>query len=270
MTTPQPTISLNFVPLERGEREPIDLVLLEQREWRPYAGIVTKANMVRYLARILYGDQWQEQVDCGFSGDAIIIGIYVFPLRPGVQFRLAATIGELSDGDYEEREEQESVHFSLERETSLRHPALQVLDAKWLTGPYLAGGIKTAPPQLSVSGQRLLAPVPVYGSVQVTTIVPRWLFLQTVPWSVAQTALTGGWSEFAVCYPPPGRPVALELSAPPGAQEMAELGLPCGYSFRGEVNWPEDDSWPPKESGGKVKRISGDYCALELDREELQ
>ncbi len=270
MSAQQSALSLDFVPRDGGAREPIDLVLLEQREWRPYAGIVTKANMVRYLARILYGDQWQEQIDCGLSGDAIIIGIHVFPLRPGVRFRLAATIGELSDGDYEEIEERESVHFNLEREANLRHPALRVIDTKWLTGPYLAGGIKTAPPALSVSGQRLTAPVPVFGSVLVTCIVPRWLFLLTLPWETAQPALAGGWSEFAVCYPPPGRPVALELSAPPGAQEMAELGLPCGYSFRGEVNWPEDDSWPPKESGGKVKRISGDYCALKLDSEELQ
>ena len=55
MSAQQPALSLDFVPRDGGAREPIDLVLLEQREWRPYAGIVTKANMVRYLARILYG-----------------------------------------------------------------------------------------------------------------------------------------------------------------------------------------------------------------------
>lgn len=262
----QAAFSFSFSPQE-GVREPIDLVLLEQREWRPYAGIVTKANMVRYLARILYGDQWQEQIDCGLSGDAIVIGIYVYPLRPGVRFRLAATIGELSDGDYDEVEERESVHFNLEQEARLRHPALRVIDAKWLAGPYLAGGVKTAPPALRVAGQRLFTAVPVFGSVHVTTVVPRWLFLLTVNWDAAASALTGGWAEFAACYPPPGRPVALGLSAPPGAQEMAELGLPCGYSFHGSSSWPQDDNWPPKETGGKTKRISGDYCSLTLEQE---
>ena len=242
-----------------------ELILLEQKEWRGYTGVLTALNLVRYLAKLFYSDEWQEQIDCGFSGDDLVITLYVYPLRPGVAHRLAVTAGQLSEGEWEEIQETETVTFGLEQATTLKHPASSIVSAKWLTGPYASGGVKIAPPALSVSGRELRAPVPVFGSVQLTTMVSRTAYILAIPGDEAIELLKQGWSEYAVGMPHGGLPVGLALTPPPGAEEMAQSGQECGRGFSGSVAWPEDGG--PPQGQKHNKRIIYDYCSFKFKRE---
>lgn len=253
--------------------ESSDLLLLEQEQWK--RGRLSKAGLVRYLARLLYrqteegaGDRL---VDCNLDSDnMILLGLYVYPLRERVQYRLAATIGNLAGGEYEECVETESVQFTLTTSATLKHPASRLWPTRWLAGPWDAEGRRLSDPPLSLDSadRRILStPAPIYGTALVTTTVPRWVWMIELDWdSVARPALLEGWSEFAVAWPPPGRPVALPLTAPPGAEEMALNNTGCGRSV--SVTVEPAGNWPPKETGGKTKTIKCRYCELECDEDE--
>lgn len=272
-----PTLSLPLnISGTKSTPAPSDLLLIEQKEWK--RGRLSKAGLVRYLARVLYSNTEEGTadlsaglIDCNLNSDnMILLGLYVYPLRERVQYRLAATIGNLAGGEYEECVETESVQFTLTTSATLKHPASRLWPTRWLAGPWDAEGRRLSDPPLSLDSadRRILStPVPIYGTALVTIAVPRWVWLLELDWdSVARPALLEGWSEFAVAWPPPGRPVALPLTAPPGAEEMALTNKGCGRSVSGTVG--PAGNWPPTESGGKTKTIKCRYCELECDADE--
>lgn len=261
------TLSIPFAPPSAADATE-DLVLLEQKEWAKRTGLLTRAGMVRWLDAVLYrqGNGASGLMDCGLNagGDLEII-LYAYPLRPGVRFRLVTTIGQLVGGDYEEIEESESVSLDMTAEASINHPALRIRSASWLVGPYNPDGNPIPAPPLWTDGRRIIAPRPMYGSVHLTLIVPRYTWRLVLPWAEAAALVMAGWSEFAVCLPPPGRPVALALNTPPGFEELVESGEDCG-SARTTITHKDGD-WPP-ECPPADKTVKCDYCALECERSE--
>ena len=259
----QASLSIRYLARPRPSRSPLDLLMIEQEEWADYTGALTALNMARYLGRLLYSDSYQEQVDCGWDGSRLAITLHIYPLRQGVQFRLAATVGELDGGTYDLIEESESVSFSLSTSASLRHPASSVLATKWLTGPYTTGGRRISPPALAVGGREVISPVPLFGSVALTLQVPRYSYLLTVEGEQASQLLQAGWSEFAAAFPAGGRPVGLAITPPPGAEELAKKQAACGRgSFSGSVKWPDDKE---PVAVPKNKKLKGNYCTLEIE-----
>jgi len=259
MPTP---LSLTFTPPETAP-SPEDALILEQERWAWNTGVLTQLAFIRWLNAALYGRGTTEGlVNCGLDADGNIrIRIHIYPIRD-VPFRLLTTIGTLSERQSEMIEEQHSLSYTLTDTASIPHPATRIIAARWLSGPYQTGGNKIAPPPLILEGQTVRTGLPVYGSVQVTVLVPRYTSTVTVPWESASARLQQGWSEWVAAYPPPYRPVALAITAPPGAQEMAESGLECGYHGRLRVNDPQD--WPPSASP-EDKHITCHYCELECD-----
>lgn len=245
--------------------------LLEQREWKAATGVLTRAAAVLYLDRLLYGDDEDETpgrglVDCGLTDGKLVIVLYVYPQRPGGRApRLAASIGETSAPESEEIEEEETLDFQFEAEAGLRHPALRVLAANWLTGPWNEHGDKVAPPPMTVDGRvlRLAGGAPVYGSVLVRTLVRRWTAAVTVDWAEAVESLNEGWGEIVALYPADAPPVALALAAPPGAAEMAASGRPCGRHYSVRVGG-EEETWPPTCPPAD-KYVWCDYCKGECE-----
>ena len=80
-----------------------------------------------------------------------------------------------------------------------------------------------------------------------------------IPWAEAKTLLAAPvWSEWAVCLPAPGRPVALAISANRGAADMAKSGKDSGREEFFSVNGDENE-WPP-EADAADKHLDCDYC----------
>ena len=244
-----------------------ETLLLEQREWKASTGILTRAAAALYLDRLLYGDDETNPaagiMDCGLTDGRLLIGVYVYPLAD-MPFRLAASIGDMGAPEYAEIEEEAGLNFEIADSASLSHPARRVLSAQWLTGPYNESGDKVAPPPMTVDGRTLrLSGGAVYGSVQVKLLVPRWTAILAVAWADAAASLNQGWGEHVVAYPSDAPPVALDLTAPPGAEEMAASGAECGNTFRGSIRRTEED-WPPIAEP-KNKYVDCDYCKGECD-----
>lgn len=265
---------ITYTPVASAE-EPRDLLLLEQGKWGNYCGVLTRANLARYLKQAFFGEPRprEEEVEdggfvncCGFGSD-LHIPVHVYLPAGDVPYRLRATTGSVGEGLLQDITERETVTFNLEREASIRHPAQAIVAARWLTGPWTTGGADVAPPPLSVSGQTVRSPIPVFGSVELTLLVRRWRHVLSINAEEAEALLTSGWAEFVVGLPSGGRPVGLEIAEPPGAAELAKTGLPCGRGRgggSGRVEDPADDPGEPKASGAD-KHISCDYCELECD-----
>lgn len=264
---------VNYTPRATSARAERDLILLEQKKWGAYCGVLTRARLARYLKDWFTGEAKTEEemeaespVDCcGYGGD-LAIPLHVYEIEPGVGYRLLSTCGKLDEGVLETVAQKESVSFNMEREASISRPAVAVESARWLTGPWTTGGASVAAPVLTVSGRNVRAPIPLFGSVELTLKTRRWAHILSIPKDEVEALLIGGWAEFAVGLPDGGRPVALEIEEPPGAAELALLGLPCGGGSgggSGRINTPDGDE-PPKAQP-EDKHIKCDYCELECE-----
>ena len=259
------SLSINYTPADSSQADPLDLLILEQKEWSGYTGHLTKVKLAMYLRALLAGEDPEEDiVDCGW-GDTLDITVYAYRLYPDVIFRLVSTVGELGALREESIIERETISFEMNDNVELNHPAKKIRSARWLTGPYTEGGIKLGhQPELTINGLAIESAMPLYGSVWLEVEVERTMATISISREEAIPLLAVGWSEFCVGLPRGGRPVALELEAPPGAEELAKKNKPCGRGNTVEITGPdEDEITAPKAD----KLITGDYCTLELDGE---
>lgn len=256
-----PELSFRYSRPDRATEER-DLLLLEQASWGAYTGVLTKAGLARYLRAALYGAEGDAGIDCGLSDDGLAIVIYAWPLAPGVTFRLRSSVGELGEVLIDAVSSAESVSFALTDHAGLRHPADYVESVRWLTGPFNSAGEAIAPPALTVSGRELSLPEPVWGSVWIRTASTRYTCGLSIPRDQAEPLLAAGWSEYVIGLPEGGRPVALALTPPPGAEDLARTGAACGRSVSVRVLGP-DKKRPTAQP--KDKTVKCDYCALECE-----
>ena len=261
------TSTLSFVyrarPAETAQSR--DLLLLEQAEWGTYSGVLTRVNLARYLQGALYNESTEGTVTCGWDGGALGIIVHAYPLTAGLIYRLSATAGEIPVRNLERTSESATLQYTLTQSASLPHPALVITAVRWLTGPYKRGGSRVAPPGLSIDGQdrriiRILGE-PVYGSLALSYTVQRDNAVLKLDADAARACLEAGWSEWVIGAPSGGRPVALELTAPPGAEEQAQYGTQCGR-WRLHVN-PAGPSERPAQPADK--HVTCNYCELKCD-----
>lgn len=269
---PEQSLHIAYTPRSTGRASSRDLVLLEQEPWDAHCGVLSRVNLLDYLASTLYQRDHpadRQYVNCGMGADGSMqIGLCVYRLSAGIAYRLAATIGEISEVQEDEIAEQQSISYTLGTEARLSHPAAAIDSVRWLTGPYAVGGGLAAKPALTIDpvDRRIVrSSARVYGSVLLETRVERGVAALAISADVAEAALMAGWSEIAVCRPAGGRPVGLELSAPPGAAERARSDSKCGRSYSASIK-PADHGPPAAQPEDKT--IHCDYCTLECDEDE--
>lgn len=244
-----------------------DLLLLEQAEWGTYSGVLTRVNLARYLGAALYNESAEGTVKCGWDGGALGIIVHAYPLTSGLIYRLTATAGEIPVRTLAQINESATLQYTLTQSANLRHPAQVITGARWLTGPYKRGGSRVAPPGLSIDGQdrriiRILGE-PVYGSLALSYTVQRDNAVLKLDAATARACLESGWSEWVIGAPSGGRPVALPLTAPPGAEEQAQYGTQCGrWSLHVH---PADSGERPAQPADK--HIACNYCELKCEDE---
>lgn len=249
-----------------------ELVLLEQTRWSNYLGLLTRVNLLRYLRAQFFPDSGEDEqesfVTCGFDADGgLTLGLSVYELAHDVRWKLQSSIGTTSPVSRITSAETQSVSFNMSDESMLNHPAESIISARWLTGPYDLSGNRISAPALFIDGadRRLVrAQQAVFGSVALRVQVQAAIYTIKLSAEAAEQALLAGWSESAVCLPEGGRPVALSLTAPPGAAELAESGQPCGHHISVKVT--HNPGGPPSAQP-EDKIINCDYCSLECDEE---
>lgn len=257
---------IRYTPRPSSAPDERDLILLEQEKWGGYCGLLTRGGLAKYLRQYFFGGQRpadeesESVVNCCGYGGPLAIAIYVYELKPGVSYSLRTTVGELGAGVLETIIERESVTFNMEKTASIRHPAAAVRAARWLTGPWTTGGADVAAPALSVSGREVVSPIPLFGTAELALETRRWRHVLSIPKDDAEALLQSGWAEFVVGLPSGGRPVGLEVTEPPGSEELAKTGVGCGRGrggVSGHIESPEEDE-PTAQP--EDKHIHCEYC----------
>lgn len=261
--------SVRYSPSAADAESGAELLQLEQKNWRTYSGVLSRVGLLRYLRALTSGNATNDEqfVRCDWDGGQLSLTVYAYPLRAGISYQLRATVGALSSMQKKIVRETESVSFTLTESASLSHPALRVLSQRWLTGPYDAAGQITTAPALSidaVSRRILRASRAVFGVVWLVTECERGEAQVVISADAAAAAVKAGFSEFLVGLPTGGRPVALSLSAPPGAAELAGKKHRCGRSSHISVRGAEHQ--PPIPEAEDIV-LHCDYCTLTCDEE---
>lgn len=267
---------VTYTPIPTAEQAR-DLLLLEQEDWGE-CGELTWGGLVRYMrdlfrppSSIAGGDPFavagggENYVDCCGYGADLRIPLYVYELVDGVIFDLQVTAGELDRFPLETIEERDTASFALTREVDIRHPAQRIIRARWLTGPWTTGGADVPAPELTVDGRTVRSPIPLFGLVELTLEVRRWKHVLNIPADEAEELLVNGWAEFAVVLVDGGRPVGLEITPPPGAEELAKNGEECGRGGHYKQKEPEDEE-PVAQPEDKIIRC--EYCEAKCDDED--
>jgi len=261
MTSPRLTI-----PVTGPSAATLDLLLIEQQEWSAYTGVVTSSRMVRALRTMLYGDEYQETLNCGVVDGNVVCAVYVYPRQRGLDYQFAASYGNLSDRSEEDVVEEETLNFSLATSVTPTHPPLEVIAASWVADVvYDVAGNRIAAPALMIDGQNIVADtggMKIYGSVAVRYRTERHAYTLTVPRrddavDNFYSAVVYGWYEGGLNWE--------EIEMPPGIEVFeADAAAVCGSSG-GSASIPEDDDDGPYDQPVTAnRRTTVDYCFQEI------
>lgn len=251
---------LTEITSRNAGRESIVRIMLDQDGYLPCTGEVTKAAMVRFLADLIYQSGESAGVQCGMDGDvaALLVSAYLFD--PGLNYRLLATYGLLSEGARHEREITETLQFKLTDEVSVKYPVAAISSVNWLS-PFVRDKDfnKLEPKPDLAPGDELKtikSSVACYGSAKVvyTTVVDSYILNIPPREDVEENKYS---SVVYAVYS--GRPVWLVTDPPPGAEEMEGdcAGQDTGHLGR-PPKWPSD---LPKAYANRAIRIN--YCTTE-------
>jgi len=233
-------------------------VFIEQTDYAPYTGQVTRYAMAVLLDNLLFDKDKELPTDCGIVGGAFMTVVLFYPSPAELPFTAHVSRGDLGPGQVENSSRSEIINFRLDQTASLRYPAQEITGVEWLTDTFDAK-LQPAPrPSLSLSGQSsVMASAKIYGAARITytvrvqihslVIAGREESIENKYSSVAYAVYSGGvdW---------------LELSAPPGAEDYDG---DCKHGG-GQVTPDDDPDDPEPDADGADRTIKIDYCSREI------
>lgn len=243
----------------------LDLLQIEQSDWSTATGRVSKGGMFRSLREMLYGEDAGQQVDCGFTSGSVVCLIDVYPLEPGLAYQFAASYGFLSDRYEETAVETELLNFSLVDTVTPSHPAREIQRAEWVDEVYDSEGNILAPPQLTIVGDEIRTPLPVYGAVEATYTTERHSYTLTISRRTDAvdnfyTAAVYGWYDGGVDW--------LVLEMPPGIEAFnLNADAVCGWSGSSSAEFEEPNGGDQPVSADRETVL--DYCTQEVVEDSL-
>lgn len=241
-------------------QEPFDALLIEQDDWKPYTGIVTKKDVVRYLASIFWPEEsFNPQFDCGIVGGEMICPIYVYPYTQGLAYQFKTSYGTLSERAEDTIDVTETVNFSLDTEVTTKYPVRELKSVEWVDVVYDETGTITTAESITFENMTLTIGTPVYGSARVEYTTERHAYVLTV---TPRTDVAENLFSAAVFAVYAGGIQWLEIEPPPGADEYLEGTEDCSFGWRstGSVTYPDDSGNRPKAAYAD-RKIVMDYCS---------
>lgn len=237
----------------------LDLLYIEQRAWLPWTGQVTKPQLVRYLASLLYSEAYQDQIDCGLSGGSVVCVVDVYPKRAGLAYQFFTSHGQLSArSEALVVIEAETVDFQMATAASPQYPPREILSVAWAGPCYLVDGTEIAQPLLTIEGSTLVSARACLGTALVSYRTERHSYVLTAP--RRDTALDNHYSAVVWgVYSGGLNYLAIEL--PPTIAEFeADAEAVCGWGGSATVTTQDPDSSEVQPSP-KNRRTVYDYCS---------
>lgn len=260
------SLSLTY-SISAADREPAELLRLEQEPWSVYTGKITKGEMIRWLSAVVSDTGYESRVDCGLAGDQLVSTIYAYPYETDLAYQLHTSWGQLSERIVEMLEIRELVQFRLTVEERTDYPVRRILGVDWDDECYGPDGEIVAAPTLAADRETISCAVPVYGTVEVRYLCERHTYILNAP--RRETAIDNQWSAVVVGVYEGGL-TYLVVEMPPGIETFAaDPDAVCGRrSDSGTVDWPEKEYPVIPGTGRKITEI--DYCSQKVAREWVE
>ena len=243
-----------------------DLLMLEQKEWGPHTGGISRADLVEYLGRKIYGEDtdngWGESVDCGMEDGAVVTEVYAYPSLVGLAYRIGCTWGTLSQFVVQELEQDEVLEFSLASEARTKYPSQGIISAQAIGDLYDAGGAVVPLPGITSSLDTVYLSRAVYGKILVRYRVLRHRYSLRIERRDQATTVENFFSSIVYAWWA-GGVKHLEIEPPPGAEEYA-ADSECGRGGGTSSDDDDDDDPEVPTAAGADRHIVYDYCSSEL------
>jgi hypothetical protein len=229
---------------------------IEQAEWLPYTGYLTRYQFALLLRKLLYGTDDELTVSCGFDGDHYAAQISVYPTPFDMSFNLNFFGGgSLSPGLQVSEPHTELVNLSPNSTSSVKYPIYELVSVDWEGDVYDADLKITQKPSLAVDGKDIIPGVKVYGTARIEYITLCYQYVATVT----------GWNETKAnqwdgvvygCHA--GGVDSIILNPPPGADEYDD---DCLYAHLSTID-PNGGDVPTPGKRDKYKYF--DYCSQDF------
>ena len=256
------SLSISFVPKTSTRADAEQLLQLEQSDWAPHTGIVTKIKGVRFLLDYLYSEEGDWDVDCGFTNGNLVTLIYAYPAYPSVAYRLYTTHGTLSERLVETLEKTETITFTNTDSESLKYPVTDIISTEIVGEMWDEYGAPAGLPTVTVDDGAVVLSAPRYGTVKITYTVHRHVYSLTV--APREDAIMDLFGAVVYALVVGANPEWLELEVPHNADEISEGIEECGWGGgTGTGSWPEDDESVPDDTGANAS-IRYNQCTGEI------
>lgn len=246
------------IPYAVPSRDELDLLLIEQEEWDGNIGVVTTAEMLRYVSSYIYNQLYSSSTPCALVDGQLQCYINAYPRQEGLVYRLLSSWGNVSGPRGGKTDITEILNFTLTSEERVKYPCHNIKRVSWLDVCYNAEGAVVPNPQLTVEGDSVIVDSTVYGSVEVLYTTEKYTHILTVP--RREDAIEGFFSAavYALYH---GGISWIEVDMPDNFDETS-LDDNCGIDGSVSVVWPEDDPRPVSDNPYR-RRTVVNYCTQE-------
>lgn len=232
-------------------------LVIEQTAWAAYTGVLTRYAFAKLLKNLIYNEDQDIGLNCGFDGTSYLTVISAYPVPAGLNFTMHLFGGTLGPGQPAEVDKDEVVAIRPDKTSSVDYPVYTLQSIEWIADVYDTELQPVVPkPGLSMNGQDIVVAgnAKVYGTGRVKYTAFCYRYSVSVPeWD---DAIENKWQ--AVAYGTYSGGVSWhELSSPPGSDSY---GTDC-YG-NGQINSPNSPSVPPSSGGDRYKTI--DYCTQQV------
>lgn len=254
------TTTVTFSKASLLQRFPTsDGLILEQEDWDPGVGYITKLQLVNFLDARFYGGT-DYNVECDIEDGSFLTVINAYPYQPSLAYSIGVTHGQFQEYKVSSPEEQEIVTFSQTSTTLARYPVHSFLDYEWQGKVWDPYGNEITPPTLNILSDNITfdCGTPVVGTVKVvykTLKHSRLLRVTAREDEVENVYSSVVWANWH------GGVELLVVAAPNGAEDDYSNDEDCSdRTFPTVEITPPDPSDSIPDAGPVFETTEIDYC----------
>jgi hypothetical protein len=264
MTITTSQVSFGLVETTEDSEE---LLVLEQEDWDQDTGLVTKANLARFIYSLLQSMTTGNKVtfplatDCGLEDGDLVTKIFAYPKVDGLVFTIAVTNGTLESQGIETITNTDLLSFQGTSEETLDYPCHSVISKEVKGGTFDSDKNSLSEPEITIDGDTVSLSFSAYTAVKVVYETIRYVYKLTIP---ARDSTYNKYASVVYAYYS-GGVVWLDVDEPDTLDDSEDSV--CGYNIR----WGPSPLPPIKHPGGTTNNVKTiDYCSQEVESEEIE
>jgi len=252
----QLSVSLSRESVTRGD----ELLFLEQEDYNPYTGKLTKGTMVIATLGWLYPDVgYSTSNNCGGSEGRFTITVYAYLYQQDLVYNIALSYGDIGEAVIQDTEYSEVIKCNLKESVDFSYPSEGIISSSWVGNAYDSVGNIVTLPTFTSDNRSIFFSKKVYGSLRVKYKVTRHCYSVSIAGRQLEDDTVSENKYQSVAYATWAYDIDwIEIKSPEGFEAFDG---DCGGGVI--INPPPKPEGPPKAPPSD-KDIHVDYCTQEV------